>query len=176
MKFIQFWVALLAATILFGAVPAYAQKCDGPAELCAQVLDLQQKLAAQKTLDLQDKTAAVQQEAKAAQERTMLRAAKLASIAAIIAVVLKTLLSMLAGWKDYFQTDKGKAWLRLITLIVGFVAFVATNIGFGIPWWQALVVAVGGPGAILVHEVTKIVPALRGQGLLPPSIPPPAAV
>jgi hypothetical protein len=164
------WLPLFASTLLL-ALPAVAEKkCDGPPDLCAQVVELQRQLAVQKATSLQGEAEAVKAEVQAADQRLAEKAAKFAAVAAVIAVALKIFLSALGGWKDYFTTTKGKAWLRLITLIVGFLAFVATNLGLGIVWWQALIVAAGGPGAILVHEVLKIIPALRGKGPLPPSV------
>lgn len=175
----KLWViAVLTAFTMCLVFPVYADsKCEGPPDLCAQILDLQQKLDAQKAEDIKFKDNAVKIEAVASRDRTVSSAGKMAAIAATLAVVLKMFLSALAGWKNYFVTDKGKAYLRLITVGVGFVAFIATNIGFAIPWWQALILALGGPGAILVHELTKIMPALRGTGPLPPpSLPPPADI
>jgi hypothetical protein len=158
MKKICFLVMFLAACLLTpSAASAQDQKCDGPADLCAQITDLQQKLSAQKG----DENKVVAEEVKAADNKSAEKAAKLA-------VILKLILSVLGNWKSYFKTDKGKAWVKVITLVVGFVAFVATNIGFGIVWWQSLIVAFGGPGAILVHELAKVWPALTGKGALSP--------
>jgi hypothetical protein len=173
----KFWaITILTAFTICLVLPVYADsKCEGPPDLCAQVLELQKKLEVQKAEDVKFKDNAVKIEAVASKDRTVSSAGKMAAIAATLAIVLKMLLSALAGWKSYFVTDKGKAYLRLITVGVGFIAFIATNLGFGIPWWQALILALGGPGAILVHELTKIMPALRGTGPLPPaSLPPPA--
>jgi len=162
-------VLTLVLTALF-AVPAYAQapsssstpKCEGPAALCAQVLELQQKVEAQKAVA--DKAAGEKTaEAKALDKKRSDDTAKMVAFAATLAILLKTLLSALKGWKDYFKTDKGKAWLKIISVVVGFAAFILTNIGFGIPWWQALIVAGGGPGSILVHELMKLVPVIRGK-------------
>jgi hypothetical protein len=173
MKYISMWItATLTAFILCLALPAIAEdsKCNGPPTLCAQILELQSKL----TLQNIEHQKAIRAEAQASENRTVSNAGKMAAGAAIFAVILKLLLSGISNWRDYFNTDKGKAWVRLITLIVGFLAFIATNIGLKMPWWQALILALGGPGAILVHEITKIIPALQGKGPLPPSDPPPA--
>lgn len=167
---------IISITVVFSS-PALAQtdvsaisahtKCDGPKELCDQILSLNGKLAEQKSvLDKinTEKTEAQKQQEKVNQDRTM----KLIAVAGVMAAVLKALLSALSGWKDYFKTDKGKAWVKVITLVIGFLAFILSNIGFGIPWWQALIVAGGGPGAILIHELSKLVPVLEGKKPLPP--------
>lgn len=145
---------------------ATVPKCDGPPDLCAKIFELQSKVEEQKSLVEKaegQKTVEKLAKEKREQDTTM----KLIATAGIMAAVLKALLTALSGWKDYFKTVKGKAWLRAITLVVGFLAFILTNIGFGIPWWQSLIVAGGGPGAILVHELMKLGPAIKGKGPLP---------
>jgi hypothetical protein len=165
-------VFLLSSFLL---APAFAQAlqptgCDGPPELCQEVKDLTAKLQAEKdakaavTKDegkkVETKVAvAVAQDDKKKSDRT----AKLIAMAGTLAVGLKMLLTVLDNWKGYFTSIKGKAVLKLITVAVGFVAFMATNIGFGLPFWQALILAGGGPGALLVHDIVDIIPALSGK-------------
>jgi len=173
-------LALLAVTFITMAPAAQepqpgpsAEKCEGPPDLCSKIAALQVKVSDQKKAAeaaAGEKTEEQKNQDKKHQDRVV----KLIAAAGTISAVLKVLLSALSGWKDYFTTDVGKAWLRAITLVVGFVAFIMTNIGFGIPWWQALIVAGGGPGAILVHEMMKLIPAIRGKGPLPPEAAPPA--
>ncbi len=144
-------------------LPAFAQqKCEGPPELCAQVEELNKRLAEQKAVSDKyagEKTA----EVKKSDDRNKARAQKLIAFAASIAILLKFLISALSSWKPYFKTDKGKAWLKAITVGAGFLTFLLTNVGFGIPWWQALILAGGGPGAIVFHDLTKLIPVIRGQ-------------
>jgi len=160
--------ALLALTTLF-ALPALAQdkKCDGPAELCAQVLELKKDLAAQKAATVQ--TAAADDaasQAKAAAEQAKM--AKLVALAATAAVVLKLLVSMLKTWTTWLKTDKQKAVMKAVLLLLGFASFIAGNMGLGLPWWQAIIVAGGPPGAILVHELMDLWAAFTGRKPLPP--------
>lgn len=162
-------IALLA--FLFTSltlVPAFADPtgCDGPPELCQQVQDLTAKLQAEKAA----KAAVIKDEGKQVavavvkdDQKKADRTAKLIAMAGTMAVVLKVLLSVLDQWKGFFTTIKGKAVLKLITVGIGFVAFMATNIGFGLPIWQALILAGGGPGALLVHDIVEIIPALNGK-------------
>lgn len=172
-------VALFAALITLIAFPSpamaqdgedAAMECDGPPELCDQVRELQEALAHREQLQEAEKMAAEQDlgdEARkvraAEKKKEEERMAKVIATAAILAVILRMLLNVLPSWKHYFESDKGKAWLKVITLVVGFVAFIAGNIGFGLPWWQALIVAGGGPGAMTVHSLIKLWPVLTGK-------------
>lgn len=175
-------LAALAAFLWALCAPAVAlaqapqQKCEGPAELCAQVLDLKAKLDAQKALTEQkgaekDSANAEKDKVKAETTTAVLKSekkdaenvARMIAFAAILAIALKTLVSVLQSWKGFFTTDKQKAWLKIATLVIGFLAFLASNIGFGIPWWQSIILAGGGPGAIMVHELTKLIPVLMGK-------------
>jgi cation transport ATPase len=162
---------------------AQEQKCEGPKELCAQILELKAKLDAQKaekekvsaekdTANAEkDKANAEKDTAKAEKDSAKLEAekkdaenvARMIAFAAILAILLKSLVSALQSWKGFFTTDKQKAWLKIITLVVGFAAFLLSNIGFGIPWWQSIILAGGGPGAIMVHELMKLIPVLLGK-------------
>lgn len=155
-------IALVAMLLADQAYADTPKGCDGPPDLCAQIVDLNKKLADQKAVakTAQKEVSEVKQaEEKSKEERT----AKTIAAAATLAVGLKLLLSFLDKWKGFFKGSKGKAWLKVVTLVVGFVAFLAGNIGLGIPFWQSLILAGGGPGAILVHELTRIVPVLRGE-------------
>lgn len=162
---------LVLLAVLLGAAPASAQqKCEGPAQMCAEILKLQEPLAEQKRLtqkaeasDDTDVQRARIEEHKLDEKKTEERMAGMIALAASVAIGLKLLISMLTAWKGYFRSDRSKAFLKLCLVGVGFLAFVATNLGFGIPWWQALVLAGGGPGSILIHELGKMVPVLRGQ-------------
>jgi uncharacterized Rmd1/YagE family protein len=172
------------------AQEAPAQKCEGPKELCAQILELKAKLDAQKaekekvtaekdkvnaekdTANAEkDKANAEKEQAKTEKNSAKLEAekkdaenvARMIAFAAVLAILLKALVSALQSWKGFFTTDKQKAWLKIITLVVGFIAFLASNIGFGIPWWQSIILAGGGPGAIMVHELLKLIPVLMGK-------------
>jgi hypothetical protein len=159
---------IVALLVSLSAAPSFAAPtgCDGPPELCQQVKDLTAKLQAEQAA----KAAVIKDEGKQVavavvkdDQKKADRTAKLIAMAGTLAVGLKILLSVLDQWKGYFTSIKGKAVLKLITVAVGFLAFMATNIGFGLPWWQALILAGGGPGALLVHDVVEIIPALNGK-------------
>lgn len=163
-------LTLLTSMVLSSfAAPALAQAptgCAGPPELCQQVQDLTAKLQAEKAAKaavIKDEgkqvAVAVVKDDQAKSDRT----AKLIAMAGTLAVVLKVLLSVLDQWKGFFTTIKGRAVLKLITVGIGFVAFMLTNIGFGLPLWQSLILAGGGPGALLVHDIVEIIPALNGK-------------
>ena len=168
------FVALCLTVMSLAAPAAFAQqdpKCSGDPQMCAQILELRKDLDAQKQLTVKadaEKGTAVKAESQDQQDKT----AKMMALAATIAVALKLLISAAKGWTGFFKTDKGVAAIKAGTLILGFGAFVLTNIGFGIAWWQALIVAGGPPGAILVHELMDLVPVIQGKKKLadvPPS-------
>jgi hypothetical protein len=160
----KFLTVLVASLVLLIPSISYSQeqKCDGPPALCAQIKELQQDLNKQKSLSASN-SLKISQEDQEKEAKHKALVMKLTAGAASMAVALKILLSLLANWKDYFQGDKGKAWLRIITLSVGLLAFLASNIGFGIPWYSAIILAGGGPGAIVIHEIMKIIPVLKGK-------------
>lgn len=145
---------------------AAAQQCDGPEELCDQLQELRDAItkrdaaidAARGEVDEKVREAEAKEDAEKEE-----RMKKVIGTAAVLAVALRMLLSMLASWKDYFKTDQGKAWLKLVTIVVGLLAFVAGNMGFGLPWWQALILAGGGPASMAVHSVIRLIPALKGK-------------
>ncbi len=157
------WLALFLWTLCV-ARTSYAQpkQCEGPPELCAQIIELQGKLEVQKAVsdkkDVEKSKVQLEEEKKDAEN-----VARMLALAAVMAILLKSLVSALQAWKGFFTTDKQKAWLKVITLVIGFVAFLLSNIGFGIPWWQSVILAGGGPGAILVHELMKLIPVLLGK-------------
>lgn len=183
-------LTVLLAPLAVLAQPAPAKKCGGPPALCAQILELQEKLEAAKKLDEKkddkkdvdkaqigelesklDAQKALTDQKEAEKVTTVLKTekkdaenvARMIAFAAVLAIALKTLVSALQSWKGFFTTDKQKAWLKIATLVIGFLAFLLTNIGFGIPWWQAIILAGGGPGAIMVHELMKMIPVLLGK-------------
>ncbi len=137
--------------------------CEGPPELCQQILDLKSKLKAQKELDDNKKTEEVLLKEKEVEEKNSQRTAELIAAAASMAVTLKILISLLGSWKVYFTTDIGKAWVKVITLVAGLLAFFFTNVGLGLGWWQSFIVALGGPGSIAVHELMKLSLVLNGK-------------
>ncbi len=164
-------LALILATF---SAPARAQDvqpgCEGPVELCQQVLDLQAKLEAAKDAKakveakVEDKVETkVAVEVQKDDEKKEQRMAKVIAFAAAMAVALKILISVLDQWKGYFTSIRGRALLKILLLVLGFAAFITSNIGMGIPWWQALILAGGGPGALLVHDIMEVIPALTGK-------------
>lgn len=165
LKFYAICVFIL--TILLISLHTSAQqKCEGPPELCAQILQLKSELEGQKKItrelkDADDKQVVALQEKQKDQEQKTI---KFVSVMGLSAIILKIILSLLTTWKDIlFKSDKGKAAIRLAILVVTVLIFLATNLGFGIPWWQALILAAGGPLSMFIHEMTKLIPVLRGK-------------
>ncbi len=164
-------IALLCFSVLTLLVPtpsraADIKGCEGPAELCQQVLELNKKLDEQKAVNakygkkMDEKVAAATAEQEVKKEESM---AKTIAFAALLAVILKGLLSAIKSWTPYFKGLKGKAWIQVVTLVVGFAAFIATNVGMGVPFWQSLILAGGGPGAMVIHDLMSLLPVLLGK-------------
>ena len=185
---IRFLTIALCAMIGLVSIPVFAQeqKCEGPAELCAQIMDLRSQLAAQKNLTArkeEEKTEVVQvkdnEKVQAVQTEARNMAAtstRMIAFAALFAVVLKLAISVLKSWKTYFTSDKGKAWLKITTLAMGLGALLLTNVGLGLPFWQSLIIAGGGPGAMVIHDIVDLIPVLLGKKPMPKSasdFPPP---
>lgn len=184
---------LLCVTLLILSVPAWAHpsiaqesKCSGPVDLCNQIFELRAKLEAQEKLvstknqEIQtketEKTQAVEtketEKVQAIQtevKTTANNATRLIAFAALFAVILKLAISVVKSWKSYFTSDKGRAWLKISTLAMGLAALLLTNIGFGLPFWQSLIVAGGGPGAMVIHDIVGLIPVLLGKKPMPPS-------
>ena len=154
----RFFLCLALVFALFVPSPAHGQttQCEGPPELCEQIKSLQTQLHDSKKETLSEK--------KEDADRTE----KLIAYAALMAVVLKISMSFLKSYSEFFKTDKGKARIRLASILVGLSAFLLSNIGFGMPIWQAIILAGGGPGAIAIHEIMKLIPVLRGEKPIEP--------
>lgn len=77
------------------------------------------------------------------------------AVAALIASLLKIGLAVLKRW--------GPSWfkrgdvLRLVCALVGLGAFVAASIVPGVSWTEAMILALGGPGAIVITELSKVI-------------------
>jgi hypothetical protein len=172
---------ILSFAILAISVPAVAraQKCEGPEELCAHIFQLQKDLDSQRKLAADAKKAEIDSKRvvltlKSQQEDQDTRTTKFIGAMGTLAIVLKILLNLLTSWKNtLFQSDKGKAGIRISILVVTLGIFLTTNMGFGIPWWQALILAAGGPLSMVLHEMMKLIPVLMGKGTLPPDDPTP---
>lgn len=154
----RFFLCVALIFSLFIPVSAHGQttQCEGPAELCEQIKSLQVQLHESKKETLSEK--------KEDADKTE----KLIAYAALMAVILKISVSVLKSYSEFFKTDKGKARIRLISILVGFSAFLLSNIGFGMPVWQAIILAGGGPGALAIHEIMKLIPVLRGEKPIEP--------
>jgi hypothetical protein len=152
----------MSLTLINLSFVAFAEeKCNGPAELCAQIEQLQSQLD---SMERSDAVVAAKKEAEKDQEKEDAgNVAQAIALAAAIATGLKMALSAFKKYKGFFKTSKAKAWRKIITLVVGLAAFVASSIGLGMPWWQAVIVAGGGPGAMFFHDMVKLVQVIMGK-------------
>ena len=87
------------------------------------------------------------------------KAAMFMAISAIIATVLKILLSLLklTGASIF----KNKYFLKIAPLALGFLIYLFADFAAGVTWYDAIIVAAGGPGAILFNELWKLLPVLQ---------------
>lgn len=81
------------------------------------------------------------------------------AISALIATVLKVLFSLLklTGAAIF----KNKTFLKIAPLVLGLLIYLFTDFAAGVVWYEALIVGMGGPGAILFNEVWKLMPFLQ---------------
>lgn len=86
------------------------------------------------------------------------RSGSLVAIAAILAAVFKILLSVLKASSSLF---KNKAAPKIAALSLGLLIYGFSSLALDMPWYDAIVLAGSGPGAIVVNEIMKLVPALR---------------
>jgi hypothetical protein len=161
---------MLVLVSAFLVSPAFAEKkCEGPPELCEQIIQLRENLEKQKAINAETELSKIKDEEKLAQIKEKQKqkedkTIKFIGVMSTIAVALKILLGFLTRWKDsLFQSDKGKATIRIVILLFTILIFLTTNMGFGISWWESLILAAGGPLSMSLHEMLKLVPVVRGN-------------
>jgi len=84
--------------------------------------------------------------------------AKLMIIAAFLAALFKLLLSgikLIKAQTKWFEKKKAKRILKYSTLGLGALAGLASNIVFGLPIMDCIVIFMSGPVAVAIHEYTK---------------------
>lgn len=83
--------------------------------------------------------------------------AKMFAIFAALAIVFKLLLSLLkvVVKVEFWKGAKAKWILRCVTAALGLAVFLFASLGTGTPWYDAVVLGLSGPFAIVVHEFTS---------------------
>ena len=83
--------------------------------------------------------------------------ARLFAILAGLAVAFKFLLSLLKVFvkANFWKGAKAKWILRLSAAGLGLAVFLCANLATGMPWFDALLLGLSGPGAIVIHEFTS---------------------
>lgn len=89
------------------------------------------------------------------------KTAKAMAICGLIAIILKIVLSVFKLIPA--AIFKNKTFLKVFPLGVGLAIFLVSAFAAGEPWYNALIMAAGGPGAILFHEVWKLVPIAQDK-------------
>lgn len=180
---------LIFALLVIPTSALAEEKCKGPATLCQELLKLREQVKEKEKL-VEEKTETVQKteevvrekaeyaektseyardkEIEAAQAQTEKKeetdtTARNILIAGMIATGLRVLYTLMKAWKGFFTTEKQKAGFKIAALSIGVLAFLLTNVGLGMSWVNSLILAGGGPGAIMVHEFTKLIPILTGK-------------
>lgn len=183
------WVMMLVLILSVPSVSLAEEKCKGPKDICKELLLLREQVAEKEKL-VEEKEEKVQQteimvkETSEYAEKTSSYArdkeieaesaiqqkkkeeettARNILIAGMIATGLRILYSVMKAWKGFFTTERQKAGFKIAALSVGVLAFVFTNLGLGMSWVNSLILAGGGPGAIMVHEFTKLIPIMMGK-------------
>lgn len=96
---------------------------------------------------------------KAGKDDTESGVKKALALFGIISIILKLLLSLLKTVAPFFNTNpKASLILRLGTIVVGVLVFIFSDLALGMPWWEALIAGMSGPGAVLWHEYSKMLP------------------
>lgn len=161
------YLITLAFILLTSVVSA--QECEGSPDFCREFSLVQEKLKrTESDLQVFKHEAEVLNESLVANtshvaEEIGGQTAKVAAMAAAIAVFLRSLLNFLQSAEKIPSSPKAKAWMKVSTLFVGFLIFIASSLGMGMPWWQAIILAGGGPGSILVNELAKVLPIILNQ-------------
>jgi len=88
----------------------------------------------------------------------------LALVMVALAAVFKLLLSLvkIVLAKDFWKSPKGKLALRVSCVFLGLGVMVAAKIGMGMGWGDSVLLAVSGPGALAVHELTDLLMGAKG--------------
>lgn len=87
------------------------------------------------------------------------------AVAALLALLFKVLLSTLrffAKEAPWLKTQKGKAWVRMLTLALGALAGFTAALALEMPWTEAFVIGFSGPLSVATHEYSKIAKMLTG--------------
>jgi hypothetical protein len=90
---------------------------------------------------------------KAVKEAKGDKTAMFLAIMGLISAVLKLGLDAIRKWGGVLTGKKG---VRIACLVVGAVIFVTSYLAAGTEWYNALILALAGPGAILVTELAKL--------------------
>jgi len=86
---------------------------------------------------------------------------KLLIILGLLAALFKLLISLLKVLSKWFTSKVGGTVIRISTLVLGVGVFLVTNLALKMPWYDAVWLSLSGPGALVLHELTLLIPWLR---------------
>jgi hypothetical protein len=78
------------------------------------------------------------------------------ALAALLALIFKGMLDVLKLSGPFWKGRKGKNVLKASTLMLGLLMGLFAQIGMGMPWSESLLLALSGPGAMVMHEIGKM--------------------
>jgi len=85
------------------------------------------------------------------------RTGRLAALMALLAALFKILLSGVKALKGFtFWKRRQAATIRITTLMLGIGVFLFSNLMAGMPWWEALMLSLSGPGSMVMHEYSRL--------------------
>lgn len=128
----------LMSLYIFCPHPLYAQASNSAtAEVGAEVKEV---LSTAKQIKKADKTE------------------KFLVISAFLAALFKLLLSLMKLVNPYF---KKKDVPKVVASGLGVLVLLFSKLALGVSWVDAIILAASGPGAVFLHELSKMIPALR---------------
>jgi hypothetical protein len=87
-----------------------------------------------------------------------------------LAALFKILLSVLKWTSDWWKSATAKNTIRVITIVLGMVVYVVSNLAMGMSWPSALLLSLAGPMAISINELFDIVMQLITKKPVPAPI------
>ena len=83
--------------------------------------------------------------------------ARLAAWLAALAALFKLLLSAVKAVGGFtFWKERQSAVIRMTTLFLGVGVYFVSSLVGGMPWYEALLLSLSGPGSMIVHEYSKL--------------------
>lgn len=86
-------------------------------------------------------------------DKTMRLTAWLAALAALFKLLLSAV-KALGGFN--FWKERQSAVIRIVTLVLGVSVYFVSSMAGGMIWYEALFLSMSGPGAMVIHEYSRL--------------------